>query len=72
LGNIFTFIQYGAYDICPGPVFQWELNGSVRFVIRLTIFGIFCMYMHYTPLFDVNSVVTVIMSSEESILNENI
>jgi hypothetical protein len=37
-------------------------------VIGLTIFGNFCMYMHYTPLSGVNSVVTVIMSSEACIL----
>jgi hypothetical protein len=37
-------------------------------VIGLTIFGNFCIYMHYTPLFGVNSVMTVIMSSEDYIL----
>jgi hypothetical protein len=37
-------------------------------VIGLTIFGNFCMYMHYTPLSGVNSVMTVIMSSEDYIL----
>ena len=105
LGNIFTFIQYGTYDICPGPVFWCKFNGDVRFVIRLTIFGNFfvlhvcicpgpvfqcefngsvhfvirltifgnffvlyvCMYMHYTPLFGANSVVTVIWSSPDII-----
>ena len=36
---MFTFIQYRTYDICPGPVFQREFNGGVRFAIRLTIFG---------------------------------
>ena len=36
---MFTFIQYRTYDICPGPVFRHEFNGSVCFVIRLTIFG---------------------------------
>jgi len=45
-----------------------EFNGGVRFVIGLTIFGNFCMYMHYIPLFGVNSVVTVIMSFEDCIL----
>jgi len=66
LGNIFTFIQYGTYDICPGPVFRCEFNGGVHFVIGLTIFGNFfvlyvyiCFIHHF---FSVNSVVTVIMS----------
>ena len=27
--------------IHPGPVFQWEFNGGVCFVIRLIIFGNF-------------------------------
>ena len=47
---MFTFIQYGTYDICPGPVFQCEFNGGVRFVIRLTIFGNFLKCAIYTPL----------------------
>jgi len=34
-------IQYGAYDMCPGPVFQCEFNGGVHFVNKLTIFGNF-------------------------------
>ena len=38
---MFTSIQYGTYNICPGPVFQCEFNGGVLFVIRLTIFGNF-------------------------------
>ena len=51
--NIFTFIQYDTCDICPGLVFQWEFNGGVRFVIRLTIFGNFfvlyvCICIIYT------------------------
>jgi hypothetical protein len=29
---------------------------------------VICMYMHYTPLFGANSVVTVIMSSKDQIL----
>ena len=45
LGNIFTFIQYGTYDICPGPVFQCEFNCGVHFVIRLTIFGNFFVFI---------------------------
>jgi hypothetical protein len=32
--------------MCPGPVFRWEFNGSVHFVIGLTIFGnIFVLYV---------------------------
>ena len=49
LGNIFTFIQYGTYDICSGPVFQCEFNGGVHFVIRLTIFGNFSKCPIYIP-----------------------
>jgi hypothetical protein len=46
---MFTFIQYGTYDICPGPVFRWEFNGGVYFMIRLTIFGNFMYaYASYT------------------------
>ena len=55
VGNIITFIQYGTYDICPGPVFWWEFNGGVHFVIRLTIFGNFfvlyvciCIINHFS------------------------
>ena len=62
---MFTFIQYGACDICPGPVFQYKFNGGVRFAIRLTIFSNFskyaCMYMFLAPFFDVISVVMVII-----------
>jgi hypothetical protein len=47
---VFTFIQYGTYDICPGPVFRCEFNGGVRFVIRLTIFGNFLKCAIYTSL----------------------
>ena len=39
LGNIFSLIEYGTYDICPGPVFRCKFDGSVHFAIRLTIFG---------------------------------
>jgi len=36
--------------ICPGPVFQWEFNGSVSVVIRLTIFGnFFALYVCICP-----------------------
>ena len=55
MGNIFTSIQYGTCDICPGPVFRWEFNGGVHFVIRLTIFGNFfvlyvciCIIHHFS------------------------
>ena len=55
VGNIITFIQYGTYDICSGPVFWWEFNGDVHFVIRLTIFGNFfvlyvciCIINHFS------------------------
>ena len=47
LGNIFNM----EHDIHPGPVFQCEFNGSVHFVIRLTIFGnffIIYVYVLYT------------------------
>jgi len=65
LGNIFTFIQYGTYDISPGPVFRCEFNGGVHFVIRLTIFGnFFILYVYIyvlDQLFDANSVVVSIL-----------
>ena len=65
LGNIFTFIQYGTYDISPGPVFQHEFNGGVHFVIGLTIFGnVFVLYIYIYVLdqfFDMNSMVVSIL-----------
>jgi len=51
LGNIFTFIQYGTYDICPGPVFWCEFNGGVHFVIGLTIYGNFSIYISPRSIF---------------------
>ena len=57
--------------ICPGPVFQWEFNGGVCCVIKLTIFGKFLCYMYAYALytnFGANSVITVILSSEDHIL----
>ena len=50
MGNVFTFIQYRTYDICPGPVFRCEFNGGVHFAIRLTIFGNFSQCAIYIPL----------------------
>jgi len=67
IGNIFTFIQYGTYNICPGPAFRCEFNRGVHFVTRLTIFGNFfvlyvfiCVIHHFSCEY---SVVTVIVSS---------
>ena len=62
----FMFIQYGTYNICPGPVFQCEFDGGIRFVTRLTIFGNFSkyalyIYMFLAPFFDLISTMMVIM-----------
>ena len=65
LGNVFAFIQYRTYGICPGPVFRCEFNGGVRLVIGLTIFGNFskytCMYMFPALYLNPISTVMVIM-----------
>jgi hypothetical protein len=49
LGKPFTLKAYGTFYICPGPVFQYEFNGDVCLVIRLTQYGNFikstCSYM---------------------------
>ena len=46
------------YSICPGPVFH---NGGVHFVIRLTIFSNFFVYIHCTLFFSVNSIAVSIL-----------
>jgi hypothetical protein len=50
-GLIGKYVQYGTYDICPRPVFWCEFNGGVRFVIRLTIYGNFSIYIPLGPIF---------------------
>jgi len=45
--KLFSFIEYGTYDICSGPDFWWEFNGGEHFMIRLTIFGNLWKYTIY-------------------------
>ena len=53
LGYIFTFIQDGTYDICSGPVFWYEFNGTVHFAIRLLYLVISLFYIYVYALYTI-------------------